>query len=77
MNENQLFEVDVDTLLGNEKNETPSIQDEVSLGKMPWIFGCCLFIEFYYKHSNENMGLLFWGIRSVTICLLILLWVLP
>lgn len=34
----QLFEVDVDTLLGNGKEENSSIQDEVSIGKMPWIF---------------------------------------
>ena len=34
----QLFEVDVDTLLSNGKAENSSIQNEVSTGKMPWIF---------------------------------------
>lgn len=34
----QLFEVNVDTLLGNRKEENSSIQEEVSIGKMPWIF---------------------------------------
>ncbi len=34
----QLFEVDVDTLLGNESGEEPSTQGEVSIGKMSWIF---------------------------------------
>lgn len=34
----QLFEVDVDILLGNGEGENSSIQDEVSIGKMPWIF---------------------------------------
>ena len=33
----QLFEVDVDTLLGNECGEKSS-QGEVSIGKMPWVF---------------------------------------
>ena len=34
----QLFEVDVDTLLGNESGEKSSTQGEVSIGKMSWIF---------------------------------------
>ena len=34
----QLFEVDVDTLLGNGEREKSSTQEEVSIGKMPWIF---------------------------------------
>ena len=34
----QLFEVDVDTLLGNGDREKSSTQREVSTGKMPWIF---------------------------------------
>lgn len=34
----QLFEVDVDTLLGNEGGEKSSTQGEVSIGKMSWIF---------------------------------------
>ncbi|MCI9338084.1 MAG: helix-turn-helix transcriptional regulator [Lachnospiraceae bacterium] len=33
----QLFEVDVDTLLGNGNREESSTQGEVSMGKMPWI----------------------------------------
>lgn len=34
----QLFEVDVDTLLGNESGEKSSTQGEVSIGKMSWVF---------------------------------------
>ncbi len=34
----QLFEVDVDTLLGNEGGEKSSTQGEISVGKMPWVF---------------------------------------
>ena len=34
----QLFEVDVDTLLGNEGGEKTSTQGEVSIGKISWIF---------------------------------------
>ena len=34
----QLFEVEVDTLLGNESGEKSSTQGEVSIGKMSWIF---------------------------------------
>ena len=34
----QLFEVDVDTLLGNKGGEKSSTQGEVSIGKMSWIF---------------------------------------
>ncbi len=34
----QLFEVDIDTLLGNEDGEKSSKQEEVSIGKMSWIF---------------------------------------
>ena len=34
----QLFEVDVDTLLGNGDGVKSSTQEEVSIGKMPWIF---------------------------------------
>ena len=34
----QLFEVDVDTLLGNEDGEKSSTQGEVSTGKMSWVF---------------------------------------
>ncbi len=34
----QLFEVDVDTLLGNGDREKSSTQGEVSIGKMPWVF---------------------------------------
>ena len=34
----QLFEVDVDTLLGNEGREKSSTQGEVSIGKMSWAF---------------------------------------
>ena len=34
----QLFEVDVDTLLGNGEREKSSTQGEVSIGKMPWVF---------------------------------------
>ena len=34
----QLFEVDVDTLLGNGDMENSSTQGEVSIGKMPWVF---------------------------------------
>lgn len=33
----QLFEIDVDTLLGNGEGEKTSIQEEVSIGKMPWV----------------------------------------
>lgn len=34
----QLFEVEVDTLLGNGEWEKSSIQEEVSIGKMPCVF---------------------------------------
>ena len=34
----QLFEVDVDTLLGNGDREKSSTQGEISIGKMPWVF---------------------------------------
>ena len=34
----QLLEIDVDTLLGNGKGEKSSTQEEVSVGKMPWVF---------------------------------------
>lgn len=34
----QLFEVDVDTLLGNGEREKSSTQMELSIGKTPWIF---------------------------------------
>ena len=34
----QLFEVEVDTLLGNESGEKSSTQGEVSIGKMSWVF---------------------------------------
>ncbi|MBD5493835.1 MAG: helix-turn-helix transcriptional regulator, partial [Lachnospiraceae bacterium] len=34
----QLFEIDVDILLGNAKGEKSSTQEEVTIGKMPWIF---------------------------------------
>ncbi len=34
----QLFEVNVDALLGNGEREKSSAQEEVSIGKMPWIF---------------------------------------
>lgn len=34
----QLFEVDIDTLLGNGEREKTSTQEEISIGKMPWIF---------------------------------------
>ena len=34
----QLFEVDVDTLLGNKNREKSSTQGEISIGKMPWVF---------------------------------------
>ena len=34
----QLFEVDVDTLLGNGDRERSSTQGEVSSGRMPWVF---------------------------------------
>ena len=33
----QLFEVEVDTLLGNGDREESPIQEEVSMGKMPWV----------------------------------------
>ena len=49
----QLFEVDVDTLLGNEDGEKSSTQGEVSIGKMSWIFiGISVFcILAYIIHS--------------------------
>lgn len=34
----QLLEVDVDTLLGNGDRENQATQEEVSTGKMPWVF---------------------------------------
>ncbi len=34
----KLFEVDVDTLLGNGEREKSSTQEEISIGKMSWIF---------------------------------------
>ena len=44
----QLFEVTVDMLLDNEKDERLSTQPEISIGKMPWIFigisALCIFV---------------------------------
>lgn len=34
----QLFGVDIDTLLGNGDREKSSAQEEISIGKMPWVF---------------------------------------
>ncbi len=34
----KLFEVDVDTLLGNGNREKSSTQGEIFIGKMPWVF---------------------------------------
>ena len=50
----QLFEVDVDTLLGNENVEKTSMQEEVSIGKMPWVFIglSLLWILAYIIHST-------------------------
>lgn len=49
----QLFEIDTETLLGNDEEETVSPQEEVSIGKMPWIFigisVLCIFS--YIVHS--------------------------
>ncbi len=54
----QLFKVDVDTLLGNGKEENTSIQDEIAqdeitIGKTPWIFIglSVLFILAYIVNS--------------------------
>lgn len=49
----QLFEVDVDTLLGNGEGEKVSTQEEVSIGKMPWVFMgiSVLCISVYIIHS--------------------------
>lgn len=49
----QLFEVNVDKLLGNEEEEKLSTQAEISMGKMPWIFigTSILFIFIYIINS--------------------------
>lgn len=50
----QLFEVDVDTLLGNGEREKSSAQEEVSIGKMPWIFiGISALCDKWHKFGNE------------------------
>ncbi|MCI8530255.1 MAG: helix-turn-helix transcriptional regulator [Lachnospiraceae bacterium] len=50
----QLFEVDVDTLLGNGDGEKSSTPEEVSIGKMPWVFIgiSVLCILAYLIHSS-------------------------
>ena len=50
----QLFEVDVETLLGNGEREKSSAQEEVSIGKMPWVFMgiSVLCILAYIIHST-------------------------
>ena len=50
----QLFEVDVDTLLGNGDSEKSSTLEEVSIGKMPWVFIgiSVLCILTYLIHSS-------------------------
>lgn len=70
LKEAQLFEVDVDTLLGNGEREKSSTQEEVSIGKMPWIFiGISAFCIFSYIIHSALMGTFSIGIF---ICMFIL-----
>lgn len=66
----QLFEVDVDTLLGNGEDEKSSTQEEISIGKMPWIFiGISALCILVYIISSALMDIFSIGIF---ICMFIL-----
>ncbi|MDE7351942.1 MAG: helix-turn-helix domain-containing protein [Acetatifactor sp.] len=66
----QLFEVDVDTLLGNGEDEKSSTQEEISIGKVPWIFiGLSALCILVYIISSALMDIFSIGIF---ICMFIL-----
>ena len=66
----QLFEVDIDTRLGNGEREKSSTQEEVSIGKMPWIFiGISVLCILAYIISSVLMNT--FGI-GIFICMFIL-----
>lgn len=66
----QLFEVDVDTLLGNGEDEKSSTQEEISIGKVPWIFiGISALCILVYIISSALMDIFSIGIF---ICMFIL-----
>lgn len=62
----QLLEVDVDTLLGNGDGEKSSAQEELSAGKLPWVFTgisliCILAYVIYSTFTGTfQMGILIW-----------------
>ena len=66
----QLFEVDVDTLLGNGDREESSTQGEVSMGKMPWILigisVLCILAYILYSAFTDIFSL------GIFICMFIL-----
>ena len=66
----QLFEVDVDTLLGNEGGEKSSTQGEVSIGKMSWIFigisALCILAYIIHSALTEIFSI------GIFICMFIL-----
>lgn len=66
----QLFEADVDVLLGNGEKENLSVQEEVSIGKMPWIFigisVICMLLNIIVSALRNNFSV------RVLICIFIL-----
>lgn len=53
----QLFEVNVDSLLGNEEDEKISTQPEISTGKAPWIFiGISILCILVYVFNSALSG---------------------
>lgn len=66
----QLFEVDVDTLLGNGENQKSSTQEKISIGKVPWIFiGISVLCILIYIINSALMDIFSIGI---VICMFIL-----
>lgn len=66
----QLFEVNVDTLLGNGEDEKSSTQEKISIGKVPWIFiGISALCILVYIISSALMDIFSIGIF---ICMFIL-----
>ena len=66
----QLFEVDVDTLLGNGENQKSSTQEKISIGKVPWIFiGISVLCILVYIINSALMDIFSIGI---VICMFIL-----
>lgn len=66
----QLFEVEVETLLGDEEDDKLSTQPEISTGKMPWIFiGISVLCIIAYVIISTWLGIFSAG---VLICMFVL-----